>query len=88
MLHPLYRLTLNQFSSQSIFKTRELIIINNIKYGRQQQFYVRHKEINNNLMIFSGPNTIEHFLKQFIELKTECIKYLKLNIKMKNLNLE
>ena len=42
-------------------------------------------EMNNKIMICSGPNALEEFLNQLIQWEQECIDYLKQNIPIKPL---
>ena len=42
--------------------------------------------MNNNVMLYSGPNALEQFLNKLIQWEQECIDYLKQNIPMKPLN--
>ena len=43
-------------------------------------------EMNNKVMIYTGPNALEEFLNKLIQWEQECIDYLKQNIPMKSLN--
>ena len=43
-------------------------------------------EMNNKVMIYSGPNALEEFLNKLIQWEHECIDYLKQHIPMKPLN--
>ena len=43
-------------------------------------------EINNKVMIYSGPNAFQKFLNNLIQWEQEYIDYLKQNITMKPLN--
>ena len=49
-------------------------------------FYI--PEMNNKLMLFSGPNTLENFLNKLIEWETMCMEYLRLNCPMRPLNFQ
>ena len=44
------------------------------------------QEMNNKVMIYSGPNALEKFLNELIQWEKDCIDYLKQNIPMKPLN--
>ena len=43
-------------------------------------------ELNNKIMIYSGPNALKEFLNKLIQWEQECIDYLKQNIPIKQLN--
>ena len=43
-------------------------------------------EMNNKVMIYSGPSALEKFLNQLIQWEQKCIDYLKQNIPIKPLN--
>ena len=45
-------------------------------------------EMNNKLMLFSGPNTLENFLNKLIEWETMCMEYLKLHCPMRPLSFQ
>ena len=42
-------------------------------------------EMNNKLMLFSGPNALEDFLNKLIDWETECMVYLRLHCPMNEL---